>query len=117
MHGIRRFKCASAKYIKLVDIVRPFPVRIQLVYVEEVREKRAKIAENDVREDVLNELHRYVEENLPEDTQILNKSLNFTQEKIIINIGVTLETLQQIGIEEEIIIDNSNGKSEKDDDQ
>lgn len=117
MQGIRKFECASAKYIKLVDIVRPFPVRIQLVYVEEVREKRVKIAENDVREDVLNELHRYVEENLPEDTQILNKSLNFTQEKNIISIGVTLETLQQIGIEEEIIIDNSNGKSEKDDDQ
>ena len=117
MRGIRNFENASAKYIKLVDIVRPFPVKIQLVSIEEVTVKRVRVTEKDVRDDVLNELHRYTEENLPEDTQILNKSLNFTREKNIIKVGVTLETLQQIGIEEEIIIDNSNGESEKNDDQ
>ena len=73
--------------------------------------------EKDVKKQVINQIHQYAKEHLPDTAQILNKSLNFTQEKNIITVGVTLETLQQIGIEEEIIVDKSNGESEENDDQ
>ena len=115
--GLLPYENASVKHVDIINTVKPFKLKIQLVSTEEVEVNQKKITENDARKQVLNEIQEYVKENLPEGTQILNKSLNFVQEKNIINIGVTLETLQQIGIEEEIIIDKSNGKSEKNDDQ
>ncbi len=111
------YKTSSVKHVDIINTVRPFRLKLQLVCTEKVTVSKKKISEKELKNQVLNQIHEYVEENLPEDTEILNKSLNFVQEKNIITIGVTLETLQQIGIEEEIIIDKSNRKSEKDDDQ
>lgn len=115
--GLLPYKNSSVRYINLVNTVKPFKLKIQLTCTQEVTVENKKVTEKEAKEQVLNEIQQYVKENLPEDTQILNKSLNFTREKNIIKIGVTLETLQQIGIEEEIIIDKSNRKSEKDDNQ
>ena len=98
-------------WIKLVRL------KLQINIVEEVKIKERKLSEKEVKNQVLNEIHKFVEEKLQDNTQILNKSLNFRQEKNIIYIGVTLETLQEIGIEEEIIVDKSNRQSDQNDDQ
>ena len=79
--------------------------------------KEQKITEKMAKKQTINKIHEFTEEKLPDNTQILNKSLNFRQEKNIIYIGVTLETLQEIGIEEEIIVDKSNRQSDQNDDQ
>jgi len=111
------YEKARVERVDIINAVKPFRLKIQLVSIEKINLSRTEITDKKAKEKVLNETHKYIKENLPEDTQILNKSLNFTREKNIIKAGVTLETLQQIGKEEEIIIDNSNGKSEKNDDQ
>lgn len=115
--GMLPFETAVVKSTSIIDTVKPFKIKVQLLCIEEVTVVNKKVTEKAAKKQVLNHIQEYVKENLPEDTQILNKSLNFTQEKNIITIGVTLETLQQIGIEEEIIIDKSNRESEKNDDQ
>lgn len=111
------FKESTAKHIKILDIVKPFRIGLELVCYEEVKATREKVSNQQLKKELPDNIHKYIEENLPQDTQILNKSLNFSREKNIISIGVTLETLQQIGTEEEIIVDKSNRKSEKDGDQ
>ena len=47
-------------------------------------------------------LRAEIKENLPEDAQIINKSLKFSSEENIIVIYVQLEVRQKIGKEEEI---------------
>ena len=103
--------------ITVCNWAKPVRLKIQLNIVEEVELQQRKLSEKDMKKQVLNEIHEFVEEKLPDNTQILNKSLNFRQEKNIIYIGVTLETLQEIGIEEEIIVDKSNRQSDQNDDQ
>ncbi len=60
-------------------------------------------------EAVLNQQIRlWIKENLPENAEIVNESLNFSTKNNIIEIGMTLEVRQQIGIEKEIIVGSEN---------
>ena len=98
----------------LFNIVKPFRLKVDLVCVKEVRNSQRKVGNRELKKAANAQARRYVKENLPENTQILNKSLNFSREKNIITIGVTLETLQKIGIEEEIVVDKQrDGKHKK----
>ena len=92
-------------------------MNFQVNIIEEVEIIYRKKSEAEIKKHVVNHIHEFVEEKLPYNTQILNKSLNFRQEKNIIYIGVTLETLQEIGKEEEIIVDKSNRQSDQNGDQ
>jgi len=60
-------------------------------------------------EAVLNQQVRlWKKENLPENAEIVNESLNFSFKNNIITIGMTLEVRQQIGIEKEIVVGQEN---------
>ena len=63
----------------------------------EKTEKQAKtVTEQQIR--------LWAKENLPEKSEIVNKSLNFSYKKNIIEVGVTLEVRREIGLEKEIPI-------------
>ena len=117
LRGLCPYELSAVKHLTVCNWVKPVRLKFQLNIVEEVELQHRKLSENDIKKQVLNEIYEFVEEKLPDNTQILNKSLNFRQEKNIIYIGVTLETLQEIGIEEEIIVDKSNRQSDQNDDQ
>lgn len=111
------YEISVVKRIDVCNWIKPVKFKLQINSVEEVVVKEQKITEKMVKKQTINKIHEFTEEKLPDNTQILNKSLNFRQEKNIIYIGVTLETLQEIGIEEEIIVDKSNRQSDQNDDQ
>lgn len=111
------YELASVKSNVLINWIRPVKMKLQVNTVEEVKLQQRKIPEKEIKKMLLNEIHKFVKEKLPDNAQILNKSLNFRQEKNIIYIGVTLETLQEIGKEEEIIVDKSNRQSDQNGDQ
>ena len=115
--GLCPYETSQVKQLTLLNSMKPVRAKISMNLVEEIVVKRQKIAKNQVEKILLNEIQKYVKEKLPDNAQILNKSLNFSTEKNIIDIGVTLETLQKIGKEEEIIVDKSNRKSDENDDQ
>lgn len=102
------YEMSTKKPITLLNWIKPLKFKFQLNLVEEVEVTQREISEKEIKNLAVNEIHKFAEEKLPDNAQILNKSLNFTWEKNIIYIGVTLETLQKIGIEEEIIVDKSN---------
>ena len=54
------------------------------------------------------QIRLWTEENLPENAEIVNESLNFSYKNNIIEIGMTLEVRQQIGIEKEISVGSQN---------
>ena len=112
--AVNPYEVCMAKTRNLVNLVKPIRLKIDLVSLEEVKLAQKEIKKEDLKRAVNAAIRQYAKENLPKKAQILNKSLNFSPEKNIINIGVTLETLQQIGIEEEIIVDKSDGKAKKD---
>ena len=56
----------------------------------------------------------WAKENLPENAEIVKKSLNFTQKENIIEIGVTLEVRRQIGKEQEIVFGTENSDQQRD---
>ena len=110
------YELSKIKCIDIIDWVKPVKLNFQVNIIEEVEIIYRKKSEAEIKKHVVNHIHEFVEEKLPYNTQILNKSLNFRQEKNIIYIGVTLETLQEIGKEEEIIVDKSNRQSDQNDD-
>lgn len=56
----------------------------------------------------------WAKENLPENAEIVKKSLNFTQKENIIEVGMTLEVRQQIGKEQEIEFGAKNSDQQRD---
>lgn len=111
------YESSVIKTKNLLDIVRPFRLKLDVAWVEEVTLSQTEVKDEDLKKTVNAKIRQHAKENLPENAQILNKSLNFSREKNIITIGVTLETLQQIGKEEEIAVDKRQGKHKKDNDQ
>ena len=57
------------------------------------------------------QIRLWAKENLPENAEILNKSLNFTAKENIIEIGVTLEVRREITEEQEITVGQKNSDS------
>lgn len=54
------------------------------------------------------QIRLWAKENLPENAEILNKSLNFTPKENIIKIGVTLEVRREITKEQETVVGQEN---------
>ena len=57
---------------------------------------------------VKQQIRLWIKENLPENAEIVNESLNFSRKNNIIESGVTLEVRRQIGIEKEIVVGQKN---------
>ena len=55
-------------------------------------------------------VREWIKENIPEDAQILNKSLNFQEKENIIKVYGVVETRRQVGEEKEIIIENNSNR-------
>lgn len=115
--AINPYEVSRVKTKNLINLVKPFRIKIDAVTVEQVTLSQKEVKDEELKKTVNAAIRQYAKENLPQKAQILNKSLNFSREKNIITIGVTLETLQQIGTEEEIIVDKQDGKAKKDNDQ
>lgn len=78
------------------------PVKIETGRINEIQLKKHKRSKADIKKAAEAKLRAEIKENMPEDAQIINKSLKFSSEENIIVIYVQLEVRQKIGKEEEI---------------
>ena len=78
------------------------PVKIETGRINEIHLKKHKRSKEDIKKAAEAKLRAEIKENMPEDAQIINKSLKFSSEENIIVIYVQLEVRQKIGKEEEI---------------
>lgn len=65
--------------------------------------RRERTAE-EIKSKAEQQIRLWAKENLPENAEILNKSLNFTPKENIIEVGVTLEVRREISEEQEITV-------------
>ncbi|MCG8484302.1 MAG: sporulation protein YqfD [Clostridia bacterium] len=77
----------------------PFPIELCLIKYEDldvtVRERQKK----EIEESIMVKVKELIEKNIPEDAEIANKDLMFSQEKNIIKVRVMIEAIEQIGQE------------------
>jgi len=93
--------------------VKPFPIKFTFSKDEEVKLLRRERVETEIRSQAEVQLREYLRGNIPKNVQILNKSLNFSLEENIIEVSVMLETLQEIGKEQEIVFGEFRGQTER----
>nr|WP_245156606.1 sporulation protein YqfD [Clostridium aminobutyricum] len=100
------YEVSEVKQIKSINTLRPFPIQISLSKVSEVTLSSRERTKEEIEKEVNKLVRKEIKEKLPENAQILNKSLYFTKEKNIIEVSVMIESLQEIGIEQEIVFGN-----------
>lgn len=107
------YEVSQVKNRSVIERNRPFPCQLFFEKISEVNLKSQEKNEDDIEKETNKYIRQKMKENLKENTQILNKSLYFTQEKNIIEVTVMLETLQEIGIEQEIVFGKQNDEHEE----
>lgn len=103
------YKTAQKEIFKTINSTI-IPIKIELGKVNEIYIKKKKASENDIKKAAEAKLRAQIKENMPEDAQIINKSLKFSSEENIIVIYMQLEVKQKIGKEEEITFSDTNSE-------
>lgn len=107
------------------DITMIVPYRVnfnQERYIRNVHDKdknddaeiisdKTEKSEKQIKDKAYQQIRQWAKENLPQNAQIVKKDLKFSYKENIIEVGVTLEVRQQIGIEQEILIGQENSDS------
>lgn len=75
---------------------------------------RVEKTQEQAKTKVEQQIRIWAKENLPENAEIVKKSLNFTQKENIIEVGVTLEVRRQIGKEQEIVFGTEDSTQQRD---
>lgn len=99
------FEISKFKEMKTVKGIRPFPFSFSISKVNEIELQSRKRSKEEIEKEVNKLARKEIKEKLPKNVQIINKSLYFGQEKNIIEVAVMIESLQEIGKEQEIIFE------------
>jgi len=90
----------------LFKTIRPIPVCLGLVTIDEVEVTRQERTGAEIEKLANIQMRQAIKEKIPEKAQILNKSLKFSSGENIIGVAIMLETLEKIGKEKEIVFGN-----------
>lgn len=102
------YKYSNSTYTEkeILKLIRPIPLTLGLVKIEEVEVSKKKKSKDELQK--TNMLARkMITEKVPQNAQILNKSLKFSPGENIIGVNIMLETLEEIGEKKEIYVGNT----------
>ena len=99
---------------KLFQTIRPIPATFALVKIDEVTVTEQERSKEEIEKEANRQTRLAIRENLPENVQILNKSLKFSPGENIIGVSIMLEALEKIGVEKEIVIGNTTDRGTED---
>ncbi|WP_130863559.1 sporulation protein YqfD [Bacilliculturomica massiliensis] len=94
------YKAADREERQIFRCIRPFPVRFAVTKQSEVELFRRERTEDEIRKLAAAQSREAAKENIPENTQILNNSLKFTDKENIIEVTIMLHALEEIGKEQ-----------------
>lgn len=83
--------------------IRPIPCQFSIIKTSEVELYRQKRTDEEIKEMANLQIRRYQKEKIPENAQIINKSLKFEEKENIIEVTVMLHALEEIGSEKPIV--------------
>ena len=99
---------------ELFHLIRPIPLSVGFARIDEVEVTRQERSGEAIRKKANSQVRQAVKEKIPENSQILNKSLKFSPGENIIGVTIMLETLEKIGKEKEIVIGNTTDRRTED---
>ena len=111
--GLCRFEASRRKETVLMDVVKPLPMVLALVKVEEVRLEEKPLDDGKARQVIEASLRRYEKEELTGDERIIRKTIDYTESAGLLKADVFLEVAEDIGMEREIKV----GKKEKEEEK
>lgn len=103
------YKYSNSTYMEkeILKIIRPIPFTLGLVRVEEVEVSKKQKSKDELQKEANRLARNIIAEKVPQNAQILNKSLKFSPRENIIGVNIMLETLEEIGEKKEIYIGNT----------
>ncbi|MDO4485678.1 MAG: sporulation protein YqfD [Bacillota bacterium] len=111
--AFNRFE-ASVRYEKrVVNIVKPLPVDIRLVKINQVALTEKRQSPDKIRKVVEAAVRQYARENLGKDEKILDMDVDYTESQGLIKADVLLELLEDIGSEKPVKIKKEEKKSKE----
>lgn len=97
--GLNKYEVSEREEIKILDIVKPLPVKISLIKIQEVEIKERHRDMNKVKEVVEAAVRQYQKDNLKEGEEILTQNIDYSESQGVIKADVLLEVLEEIGAE------------------
>jgi Putative stage IV sporulation protein YqfD. len=98
----------------LFHTVHPIPMTLGFARIEEVEVTKQERSKSDIEKAANMQVRLAMKEKIPENAQILNKSLKFSTEENIIGVAIMVEALEKIGEEKEIVIGNPTDRRTED---
>ena len=103
--GFNQYDASRRSETTLLDIVRPLPVKLSLVKIEEVTVSQQHRDMEQVEDVVEAAVRQYAREKLDEEEEILDETIDYWESAGVIRADVLLEVLEDIGTEREINVE------------
>ncbi len=88
----------------VLHLIRPIPIHLGFVRIDEVEVTKLERSQSELQKEANRLVRQAIQEKVPKNSQILNKSLKFSSGENIIGVVILLETLEKIGEKKEIVI-------------
>ena len=99
---MNRYEVSERKEITLAEAARLLPFEIRLVKVDETSIEEEHISLARIRKTVDAAVRQYAKDNLEKGEEILNMSVDYSENEGLIKADVMLELLKDIGVEKKI---------------
>jgi len=109
---MNRYEVSERSERTVLDIVRPIPVTISFIKIEEAIAKESRQSEENLQKVVDAAVRQYARENFDDGESISTQSVEYTDEAGVIRAEVMLEVLQDIGVEQEIDVKEDEDEAE-----
>ena len=108
-----RYNVAERKEFELIDLVKPLPIKVSLVKINQVKIVENKVSKEGVAKRVDAALRQYEKKNFSIDEGIVSKDIEFSETENLIKATVFAEIVEDIGVEKKIPIKNKEKDKEK----
>lgn len=98
------YEASVRKETKLIDLVKPIPIKISFVRVEEVSIRQQHRDMKKAQAVVEAAVRQYAKENLKEGEEIINQTIDYSETEGLLKASVFLEILEDIGEEKPITV-------------
>ena len=108
-----RYEASVRNEKTLVDLVKPVPLTVELVKIDEVKVTEKRTDSRTLNEVTEAALRQYKKENLGEGKSLVNNEIEYSDTANMIKANVFIETIEEIGIEKVIKVKKTDKNNEE----
>lgn len=107
---LNRYKTSVRKENVFIDVVRPLPIKLSFVRIQEAELTEARYSDAKLQRVVDAAVRQYAREELEAGEEIVSFDVDYSESENLIKAGVLMEVLEDIGEEKAIKVDFSDIK-------